>query len=91
MPIFVSQHLQACSFDCHTELPSEQRSRKRRRLNFMLIAFGRRSSFFCSVGSLKLKPGSLVYFNNSYMNILIVSSIVLDLEIACINIICRLS
>ena len=30
-----SQHLQACSFDCHTELPSEQRSRKRRRINFM--------------------------------------------------------
>ena len=30
-----SQHLQACSFDCHRELPSEQRSRKRRRLNFM--------------------------------------------------------
>ena len=30
-----NQHLQACSIDCHTELPSEQRSRKRRRLNFM--------------------------------------------------------
>ena len=30
-----SQHLQACSFDCYTELPSEQRSGKRRRLNFM--------------------------------------------------------
>ena len=30
-----SQHLQACSFDCHTELPSEQRPQKRRRLNFM--------------------------------------------------------
>ena len=44
------QHLQACSFDCHIELPSEQRSRNRRRLNFMPIAFGRRSSFFCSVG-----------------------------------------
>ena len=25
-----SQHLQACSFDCHTELPSEQRSWKRK-------------------------------------------------------------
>ena len=30
-----SQHLQACSFDCHTELHSEQRSQKRKRLNFM--------------------------------------------------------
>ena len=30
-----SQHLQAFYFDCHTELPSEQRSRKRKRLNFM--------------------------------------------------------
>ena len=39
-----------CSFDCYTELPSELRSRKRRRLNFVPIAFGRRSSFFCSVG-----------------------------------------
>ena len=31
-------------------IPSEQRSRKCRRLNFMPIAFGRRSSFFCSAG-----------------------------------------
>ena len=45
-----SQHIQACSSDCHTELHSEQRSRKHRRLNFMPIAFGHRSSFFCSVG-----------------------------------------
>ena len=30
-----SQYLQVCCFDCHTELPSVQRSRKRRRLHFM--------------------------------------------------------
>ena len=46
-----NQHLHGCSYDCHTELPSEQRSQKRKRLNFMPNAFGRRLSF-CSVGSL---------------------------------------